>query len=89
MAMVSIVFAVLGELGVLDLAGGQGTGGASLAGRGSMIAALRRLMASQGRVDTSHRGLATLKISGVPRFGALFSTHPPLEERIAALEGRS
>ncbi len=64
-------------------------GGASLAGSGSMIAALRRLLASQGRVDTAHRELATLKISGVPRLGALLSTHPPLEERIAALEGRN
>jgi heat shock protein HtpX len=63
-------------------------GGASLAGSNSMIAALRRLLASEGRVDTSHRELATLKISGVPRLGALLSTHPPLEVRIAALEGR-
>jgi heat shock protein HtpX len=63
-------------------------GGASLAGSNNMIAALRRLLASQGRADTQHRELATLKISGVPRFGVLFSTHPPLGERIAALEGR-
>ena len=63
-------------------------GGASLAGSGSMIAALRRLLATQGRVDGSHRELATLKISGVPRLGVLLSTHPPLELRIAALEGR-
>ncbi len=63
-------------------------GGASLAGSGSMIAALRRLLATQGRVDASHRELATLKITGVPRLGALLSTHPPLELRIAALEGR-
>jgi heat shock protein HtpX len=63
-------------------------GGAQLAGNGAMIAALRRLLASQGRVDTSHRELATLKISGVRSFGALFSTHPPLELRIAVLEGR-
>ncbi len=63
-------------------------GGASLAGRGSMIAALRRLLANQNRVDTSHRELATLKISDRSRLWVLLATHPPLEARIAALEGR-
>lgn len=62
------------------------TGGAGLAGRGSMVAALRRLQASQGRVDLSQRELATLKISGRSGLLALLSTHPPLEARIAALE---
>jgi heat shock protein HtpX len=64
-------------------------GGAALAGRGNMIAALRRLMANHELVDTSHQQLATLKISGVPGWMALFSTHPPLEVRIAALERSS
>jgi heat shock protein HtpX len=61
-------------------------GGATLAGRGAMTAALRRLHAFQGRVDNT-RGpeLATLKIAGGSRFLALLSTHPPLELRIAAL----
>ncbi len=64
-------------------------GGALLAGRGNMVAALRRLMAHQQRVDTAHRELATLKISGSSRLGALLATHPPLERRIAALEGHA
>lgn len=64
-------------------------GGARLAGQGAMIGALRRLQAFQGRVDNA-RGpeLATLKIAGGSRLLALLSTHPPLERRIAALEGR-
>jgi heat shock protein HtpX len=64
-------------------------GGASLAGRGSMVAALRRLMASQGRVDDRAPELATFKINGRSKVMMLLSTHPPLEERIAALEGRA
>jgi heat shock protein HtpX len=63
-------------------------GGASLAGRGSMVSALRRLMANQGRVDNSQPEYATLKIQGGRLFN-LLATHPPLEQRIAALEGRA
>jgi heat shock protein HtpX len=37
-------------------------------------------------VDTQHEALATLKINGVSGWATLFSTHPPLEARIAALE---
>ncbi len=64
-------------------------GGAELAGRGSMIAALRRLMAQQGRVDTRSPELAAFKINGQSKLMVLLSTHPPLEQRIAALEGRA
>jgi heat shock protein HtpX len=63
-------------------------GGASLAGRGSMVSALRRLLASQGRVDNSNPEYATMKIAGGKGLLALLATHPPLEQRIAALEGR-
>ncbi len=63
-------------------------GAADLAGRGSMVAALRRLLANQGRVDNSVPEYATLKIAGGSRLMVLLSTHPPLEQRIAALEGR-
>jgi heat shock protein HtpX len=57
-------------------------GGAAYAGRNDMIAALERLASNQRRYDNAP-ALATLKISG--GVGALFSTHPPLEKRIAAL----
>jgi heat shock protein HtpX len=62
-------------------------GGAELAGRGSMVSALRRLMTTQQLVDNSEPALATFKISG--KRLALFTTHPPLELRIARLEGRA
>ena len=61
-------------------------GAATLSGRQNMIGALRSLMANHEMVDTSHQALATMKISGAPGFMVLFSTHPPLEQRIAALE---
>jgi heat shock protein HtpX len=61
-------------------------GGATLAGRDRMIAALRRLAANRELVDTSHQALATLKIHGTRGWMVFFSTHPPLEHRIAALE---
>jgi heat shock protein HtpX len=64
-------------------------GGASLAGRGSMISALRRLAQAQGVVDDRNPELATFKISGRSKMMALLATHPPLEQRIAALEGRA
>jgi heat shock protein HtpX len=60
--------------------------GASLAGRESMIAALRRLAQNAERVDVSHASLATMKISGRKGWLQAFSTHPPIEERIAALQ---
>jgi heat shock protein HtpX len=61
-------------------------GGATLAGRDRMIAALRRLAANRQLVDTRHEALATMKINGAGRWMVFFSTHPPLEARIAALE---
>jgi len=54
-----------------------------------MIAALRRLQENTARVEAQHRELATLKISGRQAMMQLLSTHPPLEDRIAALEGRA
>ena len=65
---------------------GADAGGAALAGRPQMIAALRRLVNYRDAVDTSHQALATLKINGTRRWMVFFSTHPPLEQRIAALE---
>jgi heat shock protein HtpX len=65
-------------------------GGATLAGRDRMLAALRRLAANRELVETQHQELAAFKINGGARhWMALFSTHPPLEARIRALESAS
>ena len=61
-------------------------GAATLAGRDRMIAALQRLAGNREMVDTSHEALATLKINGTRSWMVFFSTHPPLEARIAALQ---
>jgi heat shock protein HtpX len=61
-------------------------GGAHLAGRERMVGALRRLQLNSELVDTQHQALATMKISGVRSWMGLLSTHPPLEDRIAALQ---
>jgi heat shock protein HtpX len=63
-------------------------GGAQLAGRQRMLSALQRLASYRDAVDTSHQALATMKINGVPGWAALFSTHPPLEDRISALQNQ-
>ena len=68
-------------------------GGMLLAGKAQMIGALRGLqriydphLAAQG----ANSGFQSFKISGQSGgFMALFSTHPPLEERIAHLESLS
>ena len=63
-------------------------GGASLAGSENMVAALQRLAEGPQVVDPRAPALASFKISGAPKFMALFSTHPPLEVRIQALRNR-
>jgi heat shock protein HtpX len=60
------------------------TGGAKLAGRQKMIAALRRLQATQDAPPLPEEMAAQAISAG--RVQALFSSHPPLEVRIAALE---
>ncbi|MDC8015169.1 protease HtpX [Tahibacter soli] len=59
-------------------------GGANLAGRGSMISALQRLGGEQG-ANTLPKEIAAFGISGA--WGKLFASHPPIDERIAALRG--
>ena len=61
-------------------------GGASLAGRHKMIAALERLAQGQGE-STLPKQVAAFGISGAMGHGLrrLLLSHPPLEERIAAL----
>lgn len=61
-------------------------GGAQLAGRRKMIAALERLSANHG-ISTLPKQVQAFGISGAVGHGLrrLFLSHPPLEERIAAL----
>lgn len=60
------------------------SGGASLAGRQKMIAALERLKLNQEQAALP-KSVAAFGISGGGGLGRLFMTHPPLEERIEAL----
>ena len=62
-------------------------GGAELAGREKMIASLRRLQQAHDPEDLPDQ-MAAFGIAGGVGSGlkALFLTHPPLEQRIAALE---
>ncbi|MBI1422572.1 MAG: protease HtpX [Gammaproteobacteria bacterium] len=63
-------------------------GGARLAGRQKMIAALQRLQMNAGQPHLQDQ-LAAFGIAGGIGHGLkkLFMSHPPLEERIAALRG--
>ena len=59
-------------------------GGARLAGRQSMIAALKALQQHQS--EGLPEGMRAMGIAGSGGMMRLFMSHPPLEERIAALE---
>jgi heat shock protein HtpX len=93
-AIVMVLQIVLSLLGALVVAAFSrwrefraDRGGAQLAGRGKMIAALERLRSNTELVDTRQQALATLKIAGAPsRMASLFASHPPLEVRIARLQ---
>jgi heat shock protein HtpX len=63
-------------------------GGASLAGRTKMIAALRRLqsVSEENQLPTQ---FAAFGIAGGKGLASLFASHPPMGERIAALEAHS
>lgn len=65
------------------------SGGARLAGRGAMIGALERLQ--QRHAGPLPEKMAAFGISGARVSGLkkLFMTHPPLEERIAALRSQA
>jgi len=63
-------------------------GGARLAGRQKMIQALQALSRTTELVEQDHPSMASLKITGGNKglIRRLFSTHPPIEERIERLK---
>jgi heat shock protein HtpX len=61
-------------------------GGADLAGTGSMIAALEALKRSQGEPMPPQMQAFGINTGGGSGFTRLFMSHPPLDERIAALQ---
>ncbi|HXH29395.1 MAG TPA: protease HtpX [Bacteriovoracaceae bacterium] len=61
-------------------------GGAKFAGKQKMVAALKKLQQKIEMVDDSQDAIKTLKISSKKGLMNFLSTHPSLEERIAALE---
>ncbi|WP_163537491.1 protease HtpX [Gracilibacillus sp. YIM 98692] len=67
-------------------------GGADLAGKDKMAHALRSLKryAERAKIDdrTDDSAIQTMKINGKSGLVSLFSSHPPLEDRIARLERR-
>jgi len=61
-------------------------GGAQFAGKHKMISALRRLQQKIDLVDDSNDQLKAMKISSKKGLMSFLSTHPSLDDRIAALE---
>ncbi|GBF51819.1 heat shock protein HtpX [Leptospira ryugenii] len=91
--VLDIVFSILGSMVVAYFSRQRefraDAGGAKLAGKDAMIAALNSLRKLVDEPeDERGAALASLKISSKKGGGvlALFSTHPPLEERILALK---
>ena len=63
-------------------------GGADLAGRGSMIGALEVLKQSHGEPMAPQMQAFGINTGGTGGFMRLFMSHPPLDERIAALQSQ-
>lgn len=90
--VLEITLSILGSMVVLwfsrkrEFKADAGSG--KLVGRDKMIAALNNL--NQNRelavVGDQHKSLQTMKICGGKGWGRLFMSHPPIEERIAALQ---
>jgi heat shock protein HtpX len=84
-----ILFSILGSIIVAFFSRSRefraDMGGATIAGKDKMIAALENLQRNFEPLDRRAASLDTLKISGKGGFLALFSTHPALAKRIEVL----
>lgn len=84
-----ILFTLLGSLVVAAFSRWReyraDAGGARLAGRDKMIAALKRLQLAFGYEDARAPSMAAFKINHRSHWLELFSSHPPLEKRIERL----
>jgi len=84
-----ILFGIAASLIVFAFSRGRefraDAGGARLAGRENMIGALERLKASSPQPLPDQLQAFGIAGDAVSRFGRLFLTHPPLEERIERL----
>lgn len=87
--VLDILFSILGSIAVAFFSRARefraDSGGAAIAGKDKMIAALENLKRNFEPIDNRAASLDTLKISGRSRFVALFSTHPSLDKRIERL----
>jgi heat shock protein HtpX len=85
-----ILFTLLGNILVASFSRWReyraDAGGAKLAGRDQMIAALKRLHAGVNIEDSRAPSLAAFKINRHSSWMELFSTHPPINLRIARLQ---
>ncbi|QKY70093.1 protease HtpX [Lentibacillus sp. CBA3610] len=91
-----IVFSILGSIVVSAFSRWReyraDQGGADLAGRDKMAHALRSLKSRTGLAQADDRtddsAVQTMKINTKGKAVSLFSSHPPIEDRIARLEQR-
>lgn len=87
--VLDILFTILGSMVVASFSRWReyraDAGGARLAGRNNMIAALQQLRNTIELEDDSAAAVTAFKISHRPNLLEIFSTHPPLEKRIERL----
>ncbi|SDH92934.1 Heat shock protein. Metallo peptidase. MEROPS family M48B [Alteribacillus persepolensis] len=87
-----ILFSILGSIVVMGFSRYReyhaDRGGADLAGKDKMTHALKSLQAHVNRVETNQTSMQTLKINNKPSVALLFSSHPPLDERIKRLQAK-
>ncbi len=90
--VLDIAFTMLGSIVVFAFSRWRefqaDAGGARLAGKESMISALRSLSAYVRQIESERSSISSLKISAKKGAFALFSSHPPLQERIQRLQAR-